>query len=95
MLRDTAGGEDWYLILLLSLFFNPLALRALPLYFVLQNTGEEGEMSRMLRDTAGGEDWKWYFSVLASCPVGHFPIYCYEILEEKEEFCFCYEGIAM
>ena len=44
MLLGTAGGEDWYLILLLSLYSNPLALRALPLYFAAQNTEEEGEM---------------------------------------------------
>ena len=44
MLLGTAGGEDWYLILLLSLYSNPLALRALPLYFAVQNTEEEGEM---------------------------------------------------
>ena len=44
MLLGTAGGEDWYLILLLSLYSNPLALRALPLYFAAQNPEEEGEM---------------------------------------------------
>ena len=43
MLLGTAGGEDWYLILLLSLYSNPLALRALPLYFAAQNTGGEVE----------------------------------------------------
>ena len=41
--RNT-GGEDWYLILLLSLFFNPSVLRPPPLYFAAQNTEEEGEM---------------------------------------------------
>ena len=30
--------------LLLSLFFNPSVLRTPPLYFAVQNTGEEGEM---------------------------------------------------
>ena len=35
--RNT-GGEDWYLILLLSLYFNPSVLRPPPLYFALQNT---------------------------------------------------------
>ena len=44
MLLGTAGGEDWYLILLLSLFFNPSVLRTPPLYFAVQNTEEEGEM---------------------------------------------------
>ena len=45
--RKAAGhgrGEDWYLILLLSLFFNPSVLRPPPLYFAAQNTEEEGEM---------------------------------------------------
>ena len=32
------------LLLLLSLFFNPSVLRTPPLYFAVQNTGEEGEM---------------------------------------------------
>ena len=54
MLLGTAGGEDWYLILLLSLYSNPLALRALPLYFAAQNTEEEGEM---------------YFPPFASAPI--------------------------
>ena len=44
MLRGTAEGEDWYLILLLSLFINPSVLRTPPLYFAAQNTEEEGEM---------------------------------------------------
>ena len=43
-LVGTQGGEDWYLILLLSLFFNPSVLRTPPLYFAAQNTEEEGEM---------------------------------------------------
>ena len=44
MLLGTAGGEDWYLILLLSLFFTPSVLRTPPLCFAAQNTEEEGEM---------------------------------------------------
>jgi len=44
MLLGTAGGEDWYLILLLSLYFNPSVLWTPPLYFAMQNTEEEGEM---------------------------------------------------
>ena len=39
MLLGTAGGEDWYLILLLSLYSNPLALRALPLYSLQEHRG--------------------------------------------------------
>ena len=45
--RNATGhgrGEDWYLILLLSLYFNPSVLRTPPLYFAAQNTEEEGEM---------------------------------------------------
>jgi len=43
--RKAAGhgrGGVWYLILLLSLFFNPSVLRTPPLYFAAQNTEEEG-----------------------------------------------------
>ena len=48
-LRGTAGGECDTLVLLLSQFFYPLclltppSLRTPPLYFALQNAGEEGE----------------------------------------------------
>ena len=42
MLLGTAGGEDWYLILLLSLYSNPLALRALPLYSFQEHRGRGG-----------------------------------------------------
>ena len=45
--RKAAGhgrGRVWYLILLLSLFFNPSVLRTPPLYFAAQNTEEVGEM---------------------------------------------------
>jgi len=44
--RNAAGHGrgrdcDLILLLLLSLFFNPSVLRTPPLYFTLQNTGEE------------------------------------------------------
>ena len=42
MPRDTAGGGVSYFCS--TIVFNPLALRALPLYFATQNTGGEGEM---------------------------------------------------
>ena len=46
--RNAAGygrerGCDLILLLLLSQFFNPSVLRTPPLYFAVQNTGEEGE----------------------------------------------------
>ena len=43
MPRDTAG-ERVIPDLLLPMFSNPSVLRTPPLYFAMQNTGEEGEM---------------------------------------------------
>ena len=45
MLRDTAGeGRLQPNPFPLLRFFNPSVLRTPPLYFAVQNTGEEGEM---------------------------------------------------
>ena len=56
--RNAAGHGrgrdcDLILLLLLSLFFNPSVLRTPPLYFTLQNTGEE--------------DWKAAFFPILFC----------------------------
>ena len=66
MLRDTAGREGDALIHFLCCgLFNPSVLWTPPLYFVLQNTGEECGYIHCRRAEA--------FSALTPSPYGHSP----------------------
>lgn len=62
------GLNIWYKRLNEMLFSTPPSLRTPPLYFALQNTGEEGEMYffaliSVKCDTMGGEIAFFFFGI--------------------------------